>query len=61
MNEEKLVALLVHSTFRWVATISLRKISVATSSVSQSHSSSAQIKSEYGVNPYAVQNRGTAE
>ena len=33
-NEEKLVALLVHSSFRWVATSGIRNSSVATSSIS---------------------------
>ena len=61
MNEEKLVALLVYASFKRTATSSHRRISVAISSVSQSHSSSAQIKSEYGVTPYSVQHLAIAE
>ena len=50
-NEEKLLAPLVYSSFIGVATNSLWKNSVATSSVSQSNSSSTQIVSDYGVTP----------
>ena len=50
-NEEKLVALLVYSSFRRVATI--RNSSVATSSTSWLSVSRAQTRSEYGVTPYS--------
>ena len=52
-NEEKLVALLVYSSFRRVATIGIRNSSVATSSISWVSVSRAQIKREYGVTPYS--------
>ena len=39
LNEEKLVALLVHSSFRVVSTSSLHIFSLSTSSGRQSHSS----------------------
>ena len=52
-NEEKLVALLVYSSLRWVATSGIRNSSVATSSISWILVSRAQIRSEYGVNPYS--------
>ena len=52
-NEEKLVALLVYSSFRRVATSGIRNSSVATSSISRLSVSRAQIRSEYGVTPYS--------
>ena len=51
INEEKLVALVVYSLLRGVATISFWRISVSTGSANQSHSSSAQFMSEYGFTP----------
>ena len=52
--EEKVAALLVYSSLKAVASISLRRISVSTSSDSQKPSSSAQIRSEYEFTPYSV-------
>ena len=52
-NEEKLVALLVYSSFWRVATSRIRNSSVATSSISWISVSRAQIRSEYGVTPYS--------
>ena len=52
-NEEKLVALLVYSSFRRVATSGIRNNSVATGSISWISLSRAQIRSEYGVTPYS--------
>ena len=52
-NEEKLVSLLVYSSFRLVATSSIRNSSVATSSTSFNSVRRAQIRSEYGVTPYS--------
>ena len=63
--EEKLVALLVCSSFKQVATIGLRRNSEIpwplSSSVNQSHSNSAQFKNEYGVTPYSVPHRAIAD
>ena len=53
-NEEKLVALLVYSSFRRVATSGIRNSSVATSSISWILGSRAQCKSEYGATPYSL-------
>ena len=53
-NEEKLVSLLVYSSFRLVATNGIRNSSVATSSISFNSVSRAQIRSEYGVTPYSL-------
>ena len=52
-NEEKLVSLLVYSSFRLVATSGIRNSSVATSSTSFNSVGRAQIRSEYGVTPYS--------
>ena len=52
-NEEKLVAQLVYTLFRRVATSGIRNRSVATSSISWLSVSRAQIRSEYGVTPYS--------
>ena len=52
-NEEKLVALLVYSSFRRVATSGIRNSSVATSSNNRSQVSRAQMRSEYGLTPYS--------
>ena len=52
-NEEKLVALLVYSSFLRVATSGIRNSSVATSSISWISVSRAQMRSEYGVTPYS--------
>ena len=52
-NEEKLVSLLVYSSFRLVATSGIRNSSVATSSFSFNSVSRAQIRSEYAVTPYS--------
>ena len=52
-NEEKLVSLLVYSSFRLVATSGIRNSSVATSSISFNSVGRAQISSEYGVTPYS--------
>ena len=55
-NEEKLVSLLVYSSFRLVATSGIRNSSVASSSTSFNSVSRAQIRSEYGANgatPYS--------
>ena len=52
-NEEKLVALLVYSSFWRVATSGIRNSSVATSSISWTSVSRGQIRSEYGVIPYS--------
>ena len=52
-NEEKLVSLLVDSSFRLVATSGIRNSSVASSSISFNSVSRAQIRSEYGVTPYS--------
>ena len=52
-NEEKLVSLLVYSSFRLVATSGIRNSSVAFSSISFNSVGRAQIKSEYGVTPYS--------
>ena len=52
-NEEKLVALLVYSSFWRVSTCGIRNSSVATSSISWLSVSRAQIRSEYGVTPYS--------
>ena len=52
-NEEKLVSLLVYSSFRLVATSGIRNSSVATSSTSFNSVSRAQIRNEYGVTPYS--------
>ena len=46
-NEEKLVSLLVYSSFRLVATSGIRNSSVATSSTNFNSVSRAQIRSEY--------------
>ena len=54
-NEEKLVALLVCSSFRRVATSGIRNSSVATSSVSWNSVSRAQIRSDSGITPYSPQ------
>ena len=48
-NEEKLVALLVYSSFRRVTTSGIRNSSVATSSISWIQVSRAQMRSDYGV------------
>ena len=47
INEKNLVALLVYPSFRRVATSSLRRISVSTSSGRQSQSDTAQIRTKY--------------
>ena len=60
-NEEKLVALLVYSSFKQMASSSFWKKSVVTGSFSQIHSSSAQIRNDYGVTPYSVQHRALVE
>ena len=52
-SEEKLVALLVYSSFRRVSTSGIRNSSVATSSISSLSVSRAQTKSEHGVTPYS--------
>ena len=52
-NEEKLVALLVYSSFRRVATSGIRNSSVATSSISLISVRRARMRSEYGVTPYS--------
>ena len=52
-NEEKLVALLVYSSFRRVATSGIRNSSVATSSISRISGNRAQLRSDYGVAPYS--------
>ena len=52
-NEEKLVALLVYSSFRRVATSGIQNSSVATSCISWISVSRVQIRSEYGVTPYS--------
>ena len=52
-NEEKLVALLVYSLFRRVATSCIRNNSVATSCISWIWVSRAQMRSEDGVTPYS--------
>ena len=52
-NEEKLVALLVYSSFQRVATRCIRKHSVATSSISWISASRVQIRSEYRFTPYS--------
>ena len=52
-SEEKLVSLLVYSSFRLVATSGIRNSSVATTSSSFNSVSRAQIRSEYGVTPYS--------
>ena len=52
-HEEKLVALLVYSVFRRLATSGIRNSSVATSSNIWISVSRAQIRSEYGVTPYS--------
>ena len=52
-KEEKLVALLVYSLLRRVATSGIRNSSVATSSISWISVSRAQIRSEYGVTLYS--------
>ena len=51
-NEEKLVALLVYSSFRRVVTNCIRNSSVDTSGISWIQVSRAQMRSEYGVTPY---------
>ena len=61
INDEKLVALPMYSSFRRVATSSIRRFSVVTNSGIQTHSSSAQIRSEYRFTPYSVKYYGTAE
>ena len=61
LNGEKQAALLVYSSLKRLVTSSLRRTFAATSSVSQRHSGSAQIRSENGVTPYSVQHRCTAE
>ena len=61
ITHEELVALLVHFSVKRVTTASLRRVSLATSSVSESHSRTAQIRSEYGVIPYSVQHCAIAE
>ena len=53
-NEEKLLSLLVYSSFRLVAISGIRNSSVATSSISFNSVSRAQIRSEYGVTPYSL-------
>ena len=53
-NEEKLVALLVYSSFRRAATSRIRNSYVATSSISWILVSRAQTRSEYGVTPYST-------
>ena len=58
-NEEKLVALLVYSSFRRVATSGIRNSSVAASSIRFNSVSGAQIRSEYGVTPYSPQHCST--
>ena len=52
-HEEKLVALLVYSSFRRVATSGMRNNSVTTSSISWIWMSRAEMRSEYGVTPYS--------
>ena len=52
-KEEKLVSLLVYSSFRLVATSGIRNSSVASSSTSFNSVSRAQIRSEYGGTPYS--------
>ena len=52
-NEEKLVSLLVYSSFRLVATSGIRNSSVALSSTSFNSASRAQCSSDYGVTPYS--------
>ena len=52
-NEQKLVVLLVYSSFRWVATSGIRNSSVVTSSICWISVSRAQIRCEYGVIPYS--------
>ena len=52
--EEKVAALLVCSSSRGVASISLRRNSVSTASGSQNLSSSAQIRNEYEFTPFSV-------
>ena len=52
-NMEKLVGLLVYSSFRQVATSGIRNTSVATSCIKWISVSRAQMKSAYGVTPYS--------
>ena len=52
-EEEELVALLVYSSFRRVATSGIRNSSEATSGISWLKVSRAQMRSEYGVTPYS--------
>ena len=52
-NKEKLVALLVYSSFRRVATSGIRNSSEATSGISWPKVSRAQMRSEYGVTPFS--------
>ena len=52
-NEEKLVSLLVYSSFRLVATSGIRNSPVATSSIRFNSVSRARIRSEYGATPYS--------
>ena len=60
-NEEKLVALLVYSSFKRAASSSFWRLFVATSSIGQNFSSSSQRRSQYGVTPFSVQHRANAE
>ena len=50
-NEDKLVALLVYSSFKRAPNVSLQRKFVATGSFSQSHSSGVQISGENGTTP----------
>ena len=52
-NEEKLVSLLVYSSFQLVATSAIRNSSVATGSFGFNSVGCAQIRSEYRVTPYS--------
>ena len=59
-NEEKLVSLLVYSSFRLVATSGLRNSAVATSSTSFNSVSRTRIRSEYRAAPYSPEHCSTA-
>ena len=60
INEEKLVALLVYLSFRWVAPCMLRTVFVIANSGNQVSQGWAQMKSEYGFTTYSVKHYGTA-
>ena len=59
-NEEKLVSLLVYSSFRLVATSGICNSSVATSSTSFNSVSRTRIRSEYRAAPYSPEHCSTA-